>query len=106
MGSRVRTILQERNKRMMSNLSHRPSHIDGNLGHRPSHIDGNLSHRPSHADVKYMKKSPDKEESSFPINFWYPEPAADISTEKKIKETPQKQEEKNKSDINNNNQSC
>merc|ERR1719166_4722 len=88
------------------NLGHRPSHIDGNLGHRPSHIDGNLSHRPSHADVKYMKKSPDKEESSFPINFWYPEPAADISTEKKIKETPQKQEEKNKSDINNNSQSC
>ena len=86
----------------MSNLSQRPSHIDGNLGHRPSHIDGNLSHRPSHADVKYMKKSPD-EKSSFPNNFWFPEPAANISTEKNTKEnTKQKQKEKNKTDVNNN----
>merc|ERR1712241_196497 len=96
-----------RDKRIMSNLSHRPAHIDGNLGHRPSHIDGNLSHRPSHADVKYMKKSSDEKESSFPNNFWFPEPAANISTEKKIKENTKKQEEKeeNKTDINNNSQS-
>merc|ERR1712141_552080 len=109
MGSRVPTILQERNKRMMSNLSHRPSHIDGNLGHRPSHIDGNLSHRPSHADVKYMKKekSADKESSSFPNNFWFPEPVAEISTENNIKEITKKQEEKeeNKTDLNNNSRS-
>merc|ERR1712088_333544 len=108
MGSRVSSPnYLTRNKRIMSNLSHRPAHIDGNLGHRPSHIDGNLSHRPSHADVKYMKKSSDEKESSFPNNFWFPEPAANISTEKKIKENPQKQEEKeeNKTDINNNSQS-
>merc|ERR1711997_1418898 len=108
MGSRVSSPnYLTRNKRIMSNLSHRPAHIDGNLGHRPSHIDGNLGHRPSHADVKYMKKSAD-EESSFPNNFWFPEPAANISTEKKMKENPPKQEEKeeNKTDINNNSQSC
>ena len=90
----------------MSNLSHRLSHIYGNLGHRPSHIDGNLSHRPSHSDVKYMKKekSAYKESSSFPNNFWFPEPAAYISTEENIKEIAEKQEEKeeNKTDINNN----
>merc|ERR1711881_755172 len=98
MGSRAPTILNTRNKRMMSNLSHRPSHIDGNL-----------SHRPSHADVNYMKKekSADEESSSFPNNFWFPEPAADTSTENNIKEITKKQEEKeeNKTDINNNSRS-
>ena len=74
-----------------------------NLAHRPSHIDGNLSHRPSHAGIVFMKKSPNKE-SSFPNNFWVPEPAANISTEKKGKGNNKTKEdkEKNKTDLNNN----
>ena len=77
-----------------------------NLSHRPSHIDGNLSHRPSHAGVKYMESSAD-EESSFPNNFWFPEPADNISTEKNCKENTETQKEKkeNKTDINNNSRS-
>merc|ERR1712232_178780 len=77
-----------------------------NLSHRQSHIDGNLSHRPSHADIVYMKRSDKSEsESSFPNNFWVPEPAANTSTEKESKgNTKIKEEkEKNKTDKNNNN---
>ena len=76
-----------------------------NLSHRQSHIDGNLSHRPSHAGIVYMKRSDKSEsQSSFPNNFWVPEPAANISTERKGKGNNKTKEdkEKNKTDLNNN----